>query len=187
MWPKFDPTTTFFAQDSDSSADLSLHLQKLFSEDQLYRIDHYLGEEAILERHYISNAILIRQGDGPEPDISALLQHDLRPHVEPGLHCQRHDHVQGAVWDARTRWILRRVWDHQGRHAEPPSSGGHPFKFLLCSKNQKQLMSYEASLSGLRQPFFYLPAFLNFKRYSAKKALHIYTQEESEVIPLECP
>ena len=186
MWPKYDPTT-FFAQDSDSSADLSLHLQKLFSEDQLYRIDHYLGEDAILERHYLSNAILIRQGDGPEPDISALLQHDLRPHVEPGLHCQRHDHVQGAVWDARTRWILRRVWDHQGRHAEPPSSGGHPFKFLLCSKNQKQLMSYEASLSGPEQPFFYLPAFLNFKRYSAKKALHIYTQEESEVIPLECP
>ena len=138
MLPKYDPTT-FFAQDSDSSADLSLHLQKLFSEDQLYRIDHYLGEDAILERHYLSNAIFIRQGDGPEPDISALLQHDLRPHVEPGLHCQRHNHVQGAVWDARTRWILRRVWDHQGRHAEPPSSGGHLFKFLCCSKNQKQL------------------------------------------------
>ena len=33
----------FVDQDSDSSADLSTHLQKLFSEDQLYRIDHYLG------------------------------------------------------------------------------------------------------------------------------------------------
>ena len=38
-----------FGKDSASSADLSDHLQKLFSEDQLYRIDHYLGEEAILE------------------------------------------------------------------------------------------------------------------------------------------
>jgi len=36
-----------FGKDSDSSADLSLHLQKLFSEDQLYRIDHYLGKEMV--------------------------------------------------------------------------------------------------------------------------------------------
>ena len=39
--PDFDSNDV--DQDSDSSADLSLHLQKLFSEDQLYRIDHYLG------------------------------------------------------------------------------------------------------------------------------------------------
>merc|ERR1719449_27258 len=32
-----------FGKDSASSADLSNHLQKLFTEDQLYRIDHYLG------------------------------------------------------------------------------------------------------------------------------------------------
>ena len=36
--------SNYINQDSDSSADLSLHLQKLFSEDQLYRIDHYLGK-----------------------------------------------------------------------------------------------------------------------------------------------
>merc|ERR1719341_1028638 len=36
-----------FGKDSDSSADLSMHLQKLFSEDQLYRIDHYLGKEMV--------------------------------------------------------------------------------------------------------------------------------------------
>ena len=36
-----------FGKDSASSADLSNHLQKLFSEDQLYRIDHYLGKEMV--------------------------------------------------------------------------------------------------------------------------------------------
>merc|ERR1711988_900834 len=36
-----------FGKDSASSADLSNHLQKLFTEDQLYRIDHYLGKEMV--------------------------------------------------------------------------------------------------------------------------------------------
>ena len=45
--------SNYINQDSDSSADLSLHLQKLFSEDQLYRIDHYLGKNLFrkLEQH----------------------------------------------------------------------------------------------------------------------------------------
>merc|ERR1712083_538214 len=46
-----------FGKDSDSSADLSLHLQKLFSEDQLYRIDHYLGKEMV------QNLISLRFGN----------------------------------------------------------------------------------------------------------------------------
>lgn len=36
-----------FGRDSASSADLSEHLTKLFQEDQLYRIDHYLGKEMV--------------------------------------------------------------------------------------------------------------------------------------------
>ena len=36
-----------FGKDSASSADLSNHLQKLFTEDQVYRIDHYLGKEMV--------------------------------------------------------------------------------------------------------------------------------------------
>merc|ERR1719147_410535 len=36
-----------FGKDSASSADLSSHLQGLFSEQQLYRIDHYLGKEMV--------------------------------------------------------------------------------------------------------------------------------------------
>lgn len=36
-----------FGKDLASSDDLSQHLQKLFSEEQLYRIDHYLGKEMV--------------------------------------------------------------------------------------------------------------------------------------------
>ena len=46
-----------FGKDSASSADLSNHLQSLFSEDQLYRIDHYLGKEMV------QNLISLRFGN----------------------------------------------------------------------------------------------------------------------------
>jgi len=46
-----------FGKDSASSADLSNHLQQLFREDQLYRIDHYLGKEMV------QNLISLRFGN----------------------------------------------------------------------------------------------------------------------------
>lgn len=36
-----------FGRDSESSAELSDHLNRLFTEDQIYRIDHYLGKEMV--------------------------------------------------------------------------------------------------------------------------------------------
>ena len=36
-----------FGKDSDSSATLSAHLSSLFKEEQVYRIDHYLGKEMV--------------------------------------------------------------------------------------------------------------------------------------------
>merc|ERR1719251_455420 len=36
-----------FGKDSESSAKLSNHLSSLFKEEQLYRIDHYLGKEMV--------------------------------------------------------------------------------------------------------------------------------------------
>lgn len=46
-----------FGKDSASSADLSDHLQNLFTEEQLYRIDHYLGKEMV------QNLISLRFGN----------------------------------------------------------------------------------------------------------------------------
>lgn len=36
-----------FGRDSDSSTKLSNHFAKLFTEDEIYRIDHYLGKEMV--------------------------------------------------------------------------------------------------------------------------------------------
>lgn len=36
-----------FGYDDVSSAELSTHLARLFTEDQIYRIDHYLGKEMV--------------------------------------------------------------------------------------------------------------------------------------------
>lgn len=36
-----------FGRDLQSSEELSAHLSSLFTEDQIYRIDHYLGKEMV--------------------------------------------------------------------------------------------------------------------------------------------
>ena len=36
-----------FGKDSASSAELSEHLASLFQEEEIYRIDHYLGKEMV--------------------------------------------------------------------------------------------------------------------------------------------
>ena len=36
-----------FGKDSESSAKLSKHLSSLFTEEEIYRIDHYLGKEMV--------------------------------------------------------------------------------------------------------------------------------------------
>ncbi|XP_071960032.1 glucose-6-phosphate 1-dehydrogenase-like isoform X1 [Antedon mediterranea] len=46
-----------FGKDSASSADLSNHLSALFTEDQMYRIDHYLGKEMV------QNLMILRFGN----------------------------------------------------------------------------------------------------------------------------
>jgi len=46
-----------FGRDSESSAILSKHLSKLFTEDQIYRIDHYLGKEMV------QNLMVLRFGN----------------------------------------------------------------------------------------------------------------------------
>jgi glucose-6-phosphate 1-dehydrogenase len=36
-----------FGRDLQSSNELSIHIAKLFEEDEIYRIDHYLGKEMV--------------------------------------------------------------------------------------------------------------------------------------------
>ncbi|VDN56400.1 unnamed protein product [Dracunculus medinensis] len=46
-----------FGHDAESSANLSKHLAKMFTEDQIYRIDHYLGKEMV------QNLMVLRFGN----------------------------------------------------------------------------------------------------------------------------
>lgn len=46
-----------FGRDYDSSEHLSKHLSALFQEDQMYRIDHYLGKEMV------QNLMVLRFGN----------------------------------------------------------------------------------------------------------------------------
>ncbi len=43
-----------FGRDSESSEKLSVHLASLFTEEEIYRIDHYLGKEMV------QNLLLLR-------------------------------------------------------------------------------------------------------------------------------
>lgn len=53
-----------FGRDLQSSDQLSNHISSLFREDQIYRIDHYLGKEMV------QNLMVLRcgPGDGMEGD-----------------------------------------------------------------------------------------------------------------------
>lgn len=46
-----------FGRDSETSAKLSNHLAQLFTEEQIYRIDHYLGKEMV------QNLMVLRFGN----------------------------------------------------------------------------------------------------------------------------
>ena len=68
-----------FGKDLSSSEALSAGIAALFTEAQLYRIDHYLGKELT------QNLVVMRFANVP------------RPAVEPRQHLQRPDHLQGAL------------------------------------------------------------------------------------------
>ena len=51
-----------FGKDSESSAKLSEHLSGLFKEEEIYRIDHYLGKEMVQNLLVLRCVIPIEQG-----------------------------------------------------------------------------------------------------------------------------
>lgn len=98
-----------FGRDLQSSNQLSNHIASLFHEDQIYRIDHYLGKEMV------QNLMVLRcagagvggQGSWAAPlrctvslrvPLPQVCQQDLRAHLEPGQHRLRHPHLQRALW-----------------------------------------------------------------------------------------
>lgn len=65
-----------FGFDSESSAKLSLHLERLFREDQIYRIDHYLGKEMV------QNLMILRLVSSISSYSFFYSQHSVTVHMQ---------------------------------------------------------------------------------------------------------
>ena len=78
-----------FGTDLESARALQSAIEAVFPENEIYRIDHYLGQRAGTGHHR-----------------AALRQHDLRADLEPELRAERSDHVGGV---ARRRAARRRT------------------------------------------------------------------------------
>ena len=63
-----------FGRDLQSSQELSSHFSSLFKEDQIYRIDHYLGKEMV------QNLMVLRYRDGLRTSCSSGTEIVLETH-----------------------------------------------------------------------------------------------------------
>ena len=83
-----------FGRDLESSEQLGKELNALFSEDQIYRIDHYLGKEMVqnLQGHYKNGAIANSFNDWDNISVHSLTSglHDASLHFSFSLaFCQQ--------------------------------------------------------------------------------------------------
>lgn len=91
-----------FGKDSESSAELSEHLAGLFKEEEIYRIDHYLGKEMV------QNLLVLRLGSFhctlysadlfPCSSCVQICQLHFPAHLESQQHLLGDHHLQGAIW-----------------------------------------------------------------------------------------
>ena len=93
-----------FGHDLASARELNDVVSEVFPPDDVFRIDHYLG-----------------QGDGPEPAGAAVRQPALRAHLERQLRRPRADHDGRGHRHRRPRGVLRRHRRGPRRHPEPPA------------------------------------------------------------------
>ena len=98
-----------FGQDLASAQDLNDKLQSVFEENQIYRIDHYLGKETV------QNILVFRFGNGI---------------FEPIWNRNYVDHVQITVAESLGVGTPRRLLRQIGRH---PRHGAKPCHAACCS------------------------------------------------------
>ena len=98
-----------FGVDLETARALNRQVHEILDEQQIYRIDHYLGKETV------QNLLVFRFANGI-----------FEPHLEQPLHRPRPDH---RVGDRRRRGARRllRTGRQPARHgAEPPAPGSEP-------------------------------------------------------------
>jgi len=79
-----------FGHDLASAQELNRTLHRFFPEENIYRIDHYLGKEASAEHA-----------------VPALCQPNLRAHLEPRTCPQHPDHMAESFRRERPWQVLR--------------------------------------------------------------------------------
>ena len=96
-----------FGHDLASARELAAEIHQYISEDQLYRIDHFLGV----------------MGAGRD-SLPAIRECDVRARLEPQQRRLRPDHDGGGLRGRRPWQLLRPGWLPQGRRGQPPDAGG---------------------------------------------------------------
>jgi len=93
-----------FGKDLPSSRELQRALAPDWTEDELYRIDHYLGKEMV------KNILILRFGNeffgatwnrNHIDNVQVRRSRNSKNHALTGI-----DYIQGAFWHGRTRWLL---------------------------------------------------------------------------------
>lgn len=102
-----------FGRDFESSAELSRQIGALFSEEEIYRIDHYLGKEMVQNLMNVRFANVVF-----EPlwnrfhiaNVQITFKEDIGTQVS---------HLTLVLNDSGTWWIFRPLWHHSRCDAEP--------------------------------------------------------------------
>lgn len=102
-----------FGKDSASFEELSSAMGALYSEDYIYRIDHYLGKSFVACcESKVGNLLLMRldlnfrQGNGPKLGHSTILQRNLRAALESQPCKECYNYIQRKLRNKGSRWIL---------------------------------------------------------------------------------
>jgi glucose-6-phosphate 1-dehydrogenase len=131
-----------FGHDLTSALEMSQRLQALWREDQIYRIDHYLGKEMVqnltifrfgntfleplLNNRHVSVVKITFKEDFGTMVLSELLSSSLSSPSSSLSPPPLSSYVSLSVCVmAGKRRLLRQLWHHPRHHAEPPHAGAH--------------------------------------------------------------
>ena len=88
-----------------SARELNAELHKTFDESQIYRIDHFLGKEPVMD--------IVRRFGGAAPDDVHVLKMAMPAHADEGCLCSAHATVSALLAEARDHAERRALEDAQ--------------------------------------------------------------------------
>lgn len=107
-----------FGRDLDSAIELNRHVESVFRENEIYRIDHYLGTVkqplfsfsfSFLFSFLFFSIIKKRQRNGTELNYFAIRKSHIFSNLESRSYCFGYDYIQRTVWHSRPRRLFRSI------------------------------------------------------------------------------